>query len=156
MFVDLQDLIDRYGADRVLQLLDHDGDGVCDEKLSQGVLADADAEVASLLYAKGFTHDQVRGMAGDPLIRRHATVIAISYAGQTKQEFLDSAGAGPYDAVADKARALIREIAGGQRRAMKGEMSAGANTSLRGDILDVEPQHYFVPTADKPRGPGGF
>ncbi len=156
MFVDLQDLTNRLGADRVLQLLDHDGDGVADERLTAEVLADADADVSSILYGKGFSADHIRGLAGDPLLRRHATTIAMAYAGQTKSEFIDASGKGPYDDVAERARKLIREVAEGAKRAMRGEMQSGANTLLRGETFEPTPPKYFIETPDKPRGPGGF
>ena len=156
MFVDLEDLVRRVGNDRVLQLLDHDDDGVADEKLSQEVLADADAEAMSIIVGKGFTREQARLMGDDPLIRRAATMIALGYAGETKQEFLDNEGKGPYDAVANRGREALKQLAVGERRAPRGEASHGENATLVGEVFEPEPKTYFLPRPDRPRGPGGF
>lgn len=47
-----QDLIDRFGQQELLQLLDRDGDGIEDSGLLTRVLADADAEIDSYLSGR--------------------------------------------------------------------------------------------------------
>ena len=156
-FVTRRDLEARLGADRVVELFDDDGDGSADEELLAEVLDDANKELESVLFKKGFGLDQLNNLSRDRLLRRSATEIAAQLSGERRTEWLDDKGKGPYDALGERGRRRLEKLSHGELRASL-EARYGGNTTVRGAVAGPTPKFVFNPDPTDPRrrGPGGF
>lgn len=103
----LQDMIDRYGEAEVLAYADRDRDGLADEALVNGVLADVDAEIDTYLA----------GRYALPLSETPRVLVRIAC--ELARERLMMANGARLDAeaperrAADASRAALRDIARG-------------------------------------------
>jgi hypothetical protein len=153
------ELEQRFGAQRLVQLFDDDGDGVVagtDLATLDTIMAEADDIVAGLLLNKGFTEEQLELLKTDKQIIRAWAGIAAQLAGERKPEWLSDEGLGPYDAFGQRGRAELKSLAAGTTRSIK-ESVAGINTAISGDVQ--RGVFVFAPDPNDPNdryGPGGF
>ena len=160
IFVDVDDLKNRIGSERVVQLLDDDGDGVEDTAPRDLVIARGNAAVEARLYAKGFTADDLTALSGDPLIRELATEVTLGYLGERRPEWLNANGEGPFDALRKRALAELADVARTVLR-IPSEATTGRKTKrVGGSLSTADPVFTFAKSgADKRNGssgPGGF
>jgi len=156
----------KVSASRWLELFDDDNDGKADQQAILEVLNDANADVEAALMKKGYTQAQLEAMAGDDLLSRIGTDIALGYAGERRTEFLDpTTGKSPYHAQRERGDRRLKEIQLGQLR-IPAEAEAGGNTQVGGrvsryrDRATGEGRHVFASSSEDrargSRGPGGF
>ena len=157
-FVTQEDLERRIGADRVTELCDDDNDGVADDEIVSEILGDANREVASILYGKGFARDDLTKLARDRFIRRKAAMIAAQLAGERRTEWCNDRGEGPFHRMGQDGRKAIEKMSSGELRAAL-EETHGANRSIRGKTKTGCPTFIFNRNPDDPkdvRGRGGY
>lgn len=145
-------------AQRVVQMFDDDGDGAVagtDLATLNLFIARADAVVIGMLLHKGFTTTQLTTLVTDPQIIQAWACICAQLSGERKTEWLDQNGKGPYEAMGQRARSDLTNIARGVLRVEK-ETEAGANTTLSGEYDAPCPPFQFQPDPRTGRQPGGF
>lgn len=150
----LADLEARFGAARVRQYLDDDGDGVADATVVTEVLADANGDVVSRLLRKGHSEAEIELLKGDPWVKRRACEIAIAYASERKPEWLNANGEGPFEAVRKRARADLKEWQMNEAR-IPTETDIAKRKNVGGDLARG-PGFVFAESDDNPTGSGGF
>lgn len=153
-FVVLADLEGRFGAARVRQYLDDDGDGTPDPDVVAVVLDDANADVTSRLLRKGHTAAELNLLAADSWLKRRATEIAIAYASERRPEWLNQMGEGPYETLRKRARADLKEWQANEAR-IPTETDIAPRHNVAGD-LGRGPGFVFAESDDNPKGSGGF
>ena len=154
-FICLEDVEVRFGADRAVQLLDDDQDGVPDDLVVEAVLNDANSDVISRLMNKGFSLDVLKDLRRDAKLKRLASEIFMGYAGERRTEWLNASGDGPFEGLRRRAREELTKHATGELR-LSLEPKKGANTQAGGRRFTADPQFVFTPTQGNPRGDGGF
>lgn len=153
-FVVLADLEARFGAARVRQYLDDDGDGTPDANVVDVVLDDANSDMTSRLLRKGHTAAELELLASDSWLKRRATEIAIAYASERKPEWLNAAGEGPYEALRKRARADLKDWQANEAR-IPTETDLAPRRNVAGNI-GAGPGFVFAESDDNPKGSGGF
>lgn len=154
-------LEDRITAERVVQLFDRDGDGLItggDETTMIEVFTDANDVVTGLLLGKGFTLAQLELLKADKQITRAWAGICAQLAGESKTEWLDDQGKGPYDGIGERARRDLKALSKGELRSrIEGEPDGtGRNPIIGGEIEAESPTFIFNRNPGDRRGPGGF
>ncbi len=108
-YASAQDIVDRYGEDRLLVLADRDGDGQADQDALDRALADAVAEVDGYVAAR-----HALPLPGVPLVlTRLAVDIAVYRL------------AGSADVLTDEIRTRYEDAVGVLRRISSGDVSLG-------------------------------
>jgi hypothetical protein len=153
------DLVQLIGAAKVDELSDDNGDGIRDDGVVEGVLAQAEDFGASFLL-KGWSREQI-----DELIRADASLrtqfawIACEMLSERRPQFLAADGKGAYWAQYERAQAYLTRLSKAKGHSV-GEATAGASAQRGGRINPprdaLEPTHTFAPSKNNPRGSGGF
>ena len=155
-FICLEDVELRFGAERMEQLLDDDGDGIPDDLIVEAMLDDANSDVISRLMNKGYSLEALKSLRGDPKLKRFAAAIFMGYAGERRTEWLNANGDGVYEGLRKRARADLKLHATGELR-LSLEPKKGSNTQVGGKLSkQPDPNFIFAPTRDRPQGAGGF
>lgn len=156
------ELIGRITRRRVIELFDDDGDGSIegagDAAALDECVAQANDEVTSIMFRKGFDAAALNELSEDASLRRYATSILAQYAGERRLEFLNAEGKGPFDAMGERARSTLRQMAAGELRSKKEATGAGENpivgadTNLGSPVFTISRDPRYPGTS----GPGGF
>ncbi len=155
-FISLEDVALRFGDDRMVQLLDDDGDGSPDDAVAEALLDDANSDVISRLMGKGYSLDVLKALRRDSKLKRLSCGIFMGYAGERRTEWLNASGDGPYEGLRRRAREELAKHATGELR-LSLEPKKGVNTQVRGRLSNQpDPNFIVAPTSDNPRGAGGF
>lgn len=154
-FTSQEDLERRFGAARVRQYLDDNGDGIVDQEVLAEVTDDANGEVVSLCMRKGYTAEQLELLADDPVLRRRATEIAMAYASERKPEWLNSVGEGPFESLRKRAKEFLKQMQLGEVRPPT-EPEAGVTRQHVEGNVGQSSGFVFAESDDDPLGPGGF
>lgn len=109
----LQELVDTIGAPMVLNLLDHDNDGVADANLVAQVLSAADSDLR-VVIGRAYTAEEF-AKAGEDLTNL-ATQVAIYHAYLKRPEVKDSDGNTPWEAERERAMKTAQSVASGTAR----------------------------------------
>ena len=152
-FTSLEELVGLISNSRAVELFDDNGDGVIadSETAVANALASANDAVASILFLKGFSADQLeQGLKDDASIRRYATAIFAQYGGERRTEFLSQDGKGRYEGIGKRARDNLAAFARAELRS-RTEQDVGANPIALGDASAGCPA--FLVARD-PRYPG--
>jgi hypothetical protein len=155
MFITVEELEDRIGADRVRQLFDRDMDSIPEAVPMNIAVTDANAEIFARLNRKGYGTEQIAELARDETIRRAAAMIVAEFGAFGKPELISDTGTTFYTPMADKARKLIDEIAASVLRP-RAEKTAGAPETMRALYTEPQPEFFIAPSADRPFGRGMF
>lgn len=144
-FTSRQDLEQLITARRVIELFDDDTDGVVtgtDAAALNEAIAEANDFTEAQLIKKGWTHDQLDGIAGDRALRRAATQVLAQIAGERKPGFFNAAGEGFFHAMGARGRTYLREMARGESRSRL-EDAHGTHRTIRGAVSKSDPVTVF-------------
>lgn len=165
-FLDLSDLQNQIGAQRIVQYFDDDGDGVVDDLDPQvvQVLDQAEGQYYSRLLRAYSSKDALTTLANnDPVVKGHVIWIACELAAERKPEFTDAEGWGAWKVQYNRSIKELDLLSKGATRTIAEEqVGAGANTG--GTIQPSPPQggaqqFTFLPSRNDGsggQGPGGF
>jgi hypothetical protein len=146
-----------WGRQKVTDYCDDDRDGVPDVAVVAAIVADTNRDIESLLLGKGLSHAQLLVLARDQTLRRAAATVAGSFMGMRRLELIRPDGTTLFSAPAENARKLVIQIATTERRLNQEQATGGgASSNLAGQSFTPCPVFEVAPTADKPRGRGGF
>jgi hypothetical protein len=153
-FTSLEDLEAAVGAQRIAQLFDEDGDGVADDDLVERFVDQADQWVRMFLESKGMSRAQLDLplVQANPALRSAATSIALGFRGESKAEWLNADGEGPYEKLRRDAKEMLGMLVKGQLRLI----DAGAKSNLTGRLTAPDPTFIIAPSGSNPKGAGGF
>ena len=153
-FTSLEDLEAAVGAQRIAQLFDEDGDGVADPDLIDQFADQADQWVRMFLESKGMSREQLDLplVKANPALRGAATSIALGFRGESKAEWLNADGEGPYEKRRRDAKEMLGMLVKGQLRLI----DAGAKSNLTGRVTAPDPAFVIAQSGQNPKGPGGF
>jgi len=145
LFTGREELEDRFGQQRVLDLFDDERSG----GLTTAGLArlnercsEADEIVIGALIHKGWSRDELRGLSRDRQLRRAASQIAMQLGGERRAEFTNDQGRPIWDEAGERARKFLSSFARGEQRSRL-EDSVGKNDSLRGRVSESTPRTIF-------------
>lgn len=155
-YITIDDLFNRFGESAVSQLLSHDGSGEPDPENVQAIIEEASGAADAFLFAS-FGGDVVKRLIDDPRFRSAVCDIAMSLAGEQKQEFGGADGErAPYAAHRKRGETMLMNLGKGAER-MGVEAVQGNNPSLRGRVSVTTPvRHVYAQSRTNPRGSGGF
>lgn len=154
-FISIEDVEDRIGSARLIQIFDQNLDGNADEIPLAAAITDANAEIYARLNKKGYTEEQIEELSRDETLRRAAANIVAEFGAYMKPELIGDKGETMYTPLADKSRTLIDSIAASTFRP-RAEKTAGPPATMSAQYTQPSPDFYVAPSADRPRGPGRF
>jgi len=154
--VAIADLENRWGAVKVRQFLDDDGDGVADATPTAQVIADTEATVRGVLYQKGYSAELITAIENDAQLRRLAAEVAMGFAGERRPEWLNAEGNGPFEAFRKRALERLRLIAVGELRVAAEATVGQQRTGLTAEVDTRDPTFLVAESATNRVGPGGF
>lgn len=144
-FTSRQDLEQLITPRRVIELFDDDGDGAVTgtdlDSLNEAI-AEANDFTEAQVIKKGWTHDELDGIAGDRALRRAATQVLAQIAGERKPGFFNGDGDGFFQAMGVRGRAYLKELARGESRSRL-EAAHGGHRTIRGKLSASTPVSIF-------------
>lgn len=150
----------RYGAARVVEMFDDDGDGAIignDLLTLEELMKDADDTVTGLLIKKGYSERQlIDTLRLDRQVIRAWTGILAQLAGERKPEHRNSEGRGPYETDGVRAREQLAALARGEIRSVTEVLPGGANTALVSEVGQYRVEFAPDPSVYGDRGKGSF
>jgi hypothetical protein len=161
--LNLADLSNQVGLERVTQYFDDDGDGV---------VVDADPNVISVLdQAEGQYYSRLLRAYGakstlillannDPIVKGHITWIACELMAERRVEFTNAEGWGAFQVQYNRAIKELDLLSKGQTRSV-GEETVGLGGNSGGTVqaqqnIGTSRQFVFNPSKGDPNGAGGF
>jgi phage gp36-like protein len=154
-YITLDDLENRFGQSAVSQLLSHDGSGDPDPDAVTALIEEASGTADAFLMAS-FGVAVVERLSADPRFRSAVCDIAMSLAGEQKQEFGGGDEKAPYAGHRKRGETMLKRLGEGIER-MGAEETHGANPTLRNRTTVSLPHvHQYATSRTNPRGSGGF
>jgi hypothetical protein len=155
-YITLDDLHSRFGESAVSRMLSHDGGADPNAESVIAIIEEASGAADTLLFA-AFGPTMAAKLSDDPRFRGAVCDIAISLAGEQKQEFgaFDGERA-PYASHRKRGEETLKRLGQGIER-MGAEAVHGVNPTLRGRTPVTLPHvHVYATSRTNPRGSGGF
>ena len=155
-YITLNDLFARFGESAVSRLLCHDGSSEPNQDAVNAIIEEASGTADAFLMAS-FGTAVVEKLSADPRFRSAVCALAMSLAGEQKQEFGGGDGEkAPYHGHRKRGQDMLRDLGKGIER-MGAEETHGVNPTLRNRTTVSLPHvHQYATSRTNPRGSGGF
>jgi phage gp36-like protein len=155
-YITLQDMQSRFGVSAVSQFLSQDGSADPNSESVIAIIEEASGAADAYLLA-AFGAGMVERLIDDPRFRSAVCDIAMSLAGETKQEFGGADGErAPYAGHRKRGEKMLDQLGKGVQR-MGIEAVQGSNPTLRNRTTVTLPHvHTYATSRTNPRGSGGF